>query len=307
MLGLRLVLASTTASVGFGALSAAPGSSAASGSAFCALAKTEIEKLGAIAQNFTPTISAKATPAELKEKLAPFLKTYNESSSKLQKAAPSNLRASVKLYLDQGVKGLVALEKGGWNTKKLPQQIPDPPNFTTAIAPLVAYSKSTCGVALVPLSQLSADSSSSASKGSAKAGKQGDPVQLKMPACSLYSKSEAEKLVGVPMVKLEPGINGDTLCTYNAVKAGQGQVNISVQPAARCQLLILALNENLFAGKQVRVDDIGDGGMLVKGNGNVQFTTHGGCIGVGARNATGSLPDATMLILAKLVENRVKR
>ena len=60
VLGLRLVLASTTASVGFGALSAAPGSSAASGSAFCALAKTEIEKLGAIAQNFTPTISAKA-------------------------------------------------------------------------------------------------------------------------------------------------------------------------------------------------------------------------------------------------------
>ena len=62
----------------------------------------------------------------------------------------------------------------------------------------------------------------------------------------------------------------------------------------------------MFGGKQVRVDGIGNGGMLVKGNGNVQFTTHGGCIGVSARSAAGSLPDDVMLSLAKLVETRVK-
>lgn len=82
-------------------------------------------------------------------------------------------------------------------------------------------------------------------------------------------------------------------------------MSITVVPPSRCKLLIFALDGNIFGGKQVRVDDIGEGGMLVEGNGNVQFTTHGGCVAVSARNANGNLPDATMLAFAKLVENRV--
>ena len=294
--------------VGLGAAASAPHANAATGSAFCTKAKTELAKLGAIAKSsdFTAT-SAKGTSATLKAQLEPFLKTFRDSSSKLQKDSPANLRTAVKAYLDQGEKGLVALQNAGWDIRKLPQQIPDPANFTTVIAPLVAYAKSTCGVQLVPMSELSpVPSAVSTSKSSKKGGKHADPVELKIPACSLYSKTEAEKLIGVAVVQLEPGINGASQCTYNAVKAGQGQVNVSVVPPSGCKLLILALDGNLFGGKQVRVDDIGDGGMLVKGNGNVQFTTNGGCVGVSARNAAGNLPDDTVLALAKLVESRVK-
>lgn len=301
----RILVAGVVAWVGLGAATGAPRANAATGSTFCTEAQTELAKLGAIAKNSSVTATAaKATSATLKAQLEPFLKTYRDSSSKLQKGAPSNLRTAVKAYLDQGAKGLVALEKAGWDIKKLPRQIPDPANFTTVTAPLVAYAKSTCGVTLLPMSQLSPSTSA---LGSAKAGaKHADPVELKIPACSLYSKTEAEKLIGVAVVQLEPGINGASQCTYNAVKAGQGQVNISVVPPSGCKLLILALDANLFGGKQVRVDDIGDGGMLVKGNGNVQFTTHGGCVAVSSRNPTGSLPDDTVLALAKLVESRVK-
>ena len=303
-----VVLAVLAGGMSLVAVTGASEVSAASGSAFCTEAQAELAKLGVLAKNSATAMSPKATPGVLKAQLGPFLRIFRESSSKLQKDAPSNLRAAVKAYLDQGVKGLVALESAGWDIKKLPQLIPDPANFTSVIAPLVTYAKSTCGVTLLPMSQLSSGpTASGTSKASKAKGKHADPVDLKIPACDLYSKAEAEKLIGVAVVQLEPGINGATQCTYNAVKVGQGQVNISVVPASGCKLLILALDGNFFGGKQVRVDDIGDGGMLVKGNGNVQFTSHGGCAAVSARNAAGNLPDDTVLALAKLVESRIKR
>lgn len=220
----RVVVAGLVASIGLGVVANAPRASAATGSAFCTEAKAELTKLSAIAKMSSTAMSARTAPATLKVQLLPFLKAYRESSLKLQRISPSNLRLAVKAYLDQGVKGLVAMEKAGWDVKKLPQRIPDPANFMATIAPLVSYAKSTCGVALIPLSQLDNGPSKSGTSKVANSGvKRGDPIELKIPACSLYSKAEAEKLIGAPMVQLEPGINGATQCTYNALKQARAR------------------------------------------------------------------------------------
>ena len=150
----RLLRIATVVAVAIGSIATGvPRAGAAAGSPFCVEAQTEIAKLSAIAKKI-PT-GAKSTPAILKAQLAPLQKAYNDSSAKLQRDAPAALRPAVKAYLDQGEKALIALEKAGWDVKKLPLRVPDPANFKAVIAPLVAYAKTTCGVVLEPLAGLS--------------------------------------------------------------------------------------------------------------------------------------------------------
>lgn len=71
-----------------------------------------------------------------------------------------------------------------------------------------------------------------------------------------------------------------------------------------CKFLFLALDQGLFGGDQVRVDDIGQGGMLVKGNGNVQFVVNGGCVTIASGPGLEPFDDPTMLELAKTAAER---
>lgn len=148
-------------------------------------------------------------------------------------------------------------------------------------------------------------SSSPAAGGPNKADFTAKPIQLELDPCALVTKTEAEALIG-PV----GDANGDTFtppkCVYVSSKGTGGQLVVSLTEPDFCALLFLALDKNIFGGVQKRLDDIGDGGMLVKGNGNVQFVVNGGCIEVaGAVDRETKVDDQTMLRVAKSAAERV--
>lgn len=127
-----------------------------------------------------------------------------------------------------------------------------------------------------------------------------DPVQLETDPCTLVTQQEAEEVIGAPVAM---GKNGH-VCTYTANGNG-GHIAVEDLAPAFCTLLVEALQQDLFGGDQVRVDDVGDGAMLVKGNGDVQFTVEGGCIDVSGSLGDGSVSDEIMLDLARTAGGRV--
>jgi len=131
------------------------------------------------------------------------------------------------------------------------------------------------------------------------------PVQLTVDPCTLVTKTETEALIG-PVGDADSSTYDPPKCIYVSSESTGGQLAISLTEPDFCQLLFLALDQNMFGGAQVRVDDVGDGGMLVKGNGNVQFVVGGGCIEVaGTVDHETKIDDATMLQLAKTAAERV--
>lgn len=131
------------------------------------------------------------------------------------------------------------------------------------------------------------------------------PVQLTVDPCALVTKAEAEALIGP--VSDTPGVGSDDLtCVYVSSEHTGGQVAVNLQSPDFCKLLFLALDEDFFGGQQVRVDDVGDGGMQVIGNGNVQFVAKGGCVEVqGGVDYETKLDDGTILRVAKIAAGRV--
>jgi len=130
-----------------------------------------------------------------------------------------------------------------------------------------------------------------------------NPVQLTVDPCSLVTKAEAEALVGAVNTPAT-GTDGRT-CVYVSSKNTGGQFAVTLQSPEFCKLLFLELNKNLFGGQQVRAD-VGDGGMQVKDNGNVQFVVRGGCVEVdGSVDRVTKIDDATILRVAKTAAGRV--
>jgi len=170
---------------------------------------------------------------------------------------------------------------------------------------VVLVAVSACGTKdVVPAASPGAAGSSQGPAAAAgrPASKLSDPLQLRMNPCSLVTQAEAEKAVGATVTQ-GSGSDG-TVCTY-AANGDSGLVTVVLQAPMWCKLLFLALKDNLFGGAQVRRDDVGDGGMQVVGNGNVQFTSHGGCVEVEGSTATGKLSDTVVLQMAKNAAGRV--
>lgn len=131
------------------------------------------------------------------------------------------------------------------------------------------------------------------------------PVQLTVDPCTLVTKVEAEAVIG-PVGDADSSIYDPPKCIYVSSESTGGQLAISLTKPDFCKLLFLTLDQNMFGGAQVHVDDVGDGGMLVKGNGNLQFVVGGGCIEVaGTVDHDTKIDDATMLQLAKTAAERV--
>ena len=296
----RLVVVGLAACTGIGAASSAPHATAATGSAFCAEAQTELTRLGAIAKSSVTAMSAKGTPATLKAQLAPFLKTFRDSSSKLQKDAPGNLRTAVKTYLDQGVKGIVALERVGWDIKKLPQHITDPTNFTTVIAPLVAYAKSTCGVVLLPMSQLSAEPSSTTPTLSKTAAGE-------LNVCPLVTLAEASAVAknSVQAGKQRTGLTGATTCNFNFEARNTPSVTVAVK-RGRDYFDFLA-----GQGPKQPVTGVGDDAFTcdVCGGSNLVVSAKGSSLLVRVSRPTGMTPPtlADLKAFAALVVSRLQQ
>ncbi|MEO6203912.1 MAG: hypothetical protein ABIO67_00790 [Mycobacteriales bacterium] len=127
-----------------------------------------------------------------------------------------------------------------------------------------------------------------------------ESVQLTDDPCGLVLASEAQAAVGQPVTQ---GRNR-TVCTYTASGNG-GHLAVETLSPPFCQLLLSALKANMFAGDQVRVDDLGDGGMLVKGNGSLQFTSHGGCVSIEVNRGDSHPTDDVMLGLGRAAAGRV--
>lgn len=296
----RIVIVSLAACSGIAAAFSAPYATAATGSAFCAEAQTELTKLGALAKSSGKAMSAKATPATLKAQLAPFLKTFRDSSSKLQTDAPANLRTAVKAYLDQGVKGIVALEKVGWDITKLPQHISDPTNFTTMIAPLVAYARSTCGVALLPMSQLSAEPPASTTPEVSKTA----PGELNV--CPLLTLAEASAVGknNVQAGKQRTGLTGATTCNFNFEARNTPSVTVAVK-RGRDYYDFLA-----GQGPKQPVTGVGDEAFTCDacGGANLVVWAEGSSILVRVTRPTGMAPPslADLKALAALVVSRLQ-
>ncbi len=132
-----------------------------------------------------------------------------------------------------------------------------------------------------------------------------EPVQLTVDPCTLVTKAEAEALIGP--VSDTPGVGSDKLtCVYVSSKNTGGQVAVNLQTPEFCKLLFLALDKNYFGGQQVRVDSIGEGGMQVKGNGNVQFVVNRGCVEIeGNVDRDTKIDDSTIMSVATTAAGRV--
>jgi hypothetical protein len=134
-----------------------------------------------------------------------------------------------------------------------------------------------------------------------------DPVQLTADPCTLVTKAEAEAAVGAPIHLDETPMADDEMrCDYKTEIAIGGHVFVNLQTPDWCKLLFLALDKDIFGGVQVRVDDIGQGGMLVKGLGNVQFVVNGGCVSIDvAKTSDQAADDDTVLAMARLAATRL--
>lgn len=130
------------------------------------------------------------------------------------------------------------------------------------------------------------------------------PVQLSVDPCTLVTKAEAEAVIG-PVGDADSSTYDPPKCVYVSSESTGGQLAVSLTEPDFCTLLFLALDKNIFGDVQVRVDDVGDGGMLVTGNGNVQFVVGGGCVELdGNIDHETPIDDATMLQLAKTAAER---
>jgi len=138
------------------------------------------------------------------------------------------------------------------------------------------------------------------------------PRPLPGDPCALVTQAEAAQAVGGPVQVDTATTDRAHVCRYfgEAGAGAQGRLSVDTAPLF-CKLLYLALEKNIFGhgsgrGVQLRINDIGDGGMLVQGNGNVQIAVAGGCLTIDA--AAGQVPvaDDTMLRLARTAVGRVK-
>lgn len=136
------------------------------------------------------------------------------------------------------------------------------------------------------------------------------PRPLPGDPCALVTEAEAAQAVGGPVKRHTAATDQAHVCRYFGEGFPQGRLKVDTAPLF-CQLLYLALEKNMFGhgsgrGVQLRIDDIGDGGMLVQGNGNVQIAVAGGCFTIDA--AAGEVPvaDDTMLSLARTAVGRVQ-
>ena len=136
---------------------------------------------------------------------------------------------------------------------------------------------------------------------SAKADFTSTPVQLTVNPCTLVTKAEAERVIGASVTQ-GLGAKG-RICTYVANGNG-GIVSVQATTPDFCKLLFTVLKQDFFGGAQVRAD-VGQGGMQVKGAGNVQFVVGGGCLEIDAKKGGTSVDDATVLAMAKTATGRV--
>ncbi len=153
----------------------------------------------------------------------------------------------------------------------------------------------------------SAAGTPASTSGSAAAGDLGEPVQLSLDPCTLITQDEAEATLGVAVSPLKTDANGGggiTVCNYVGV-GSPAHLLASTPSAADCKLLYLQIERRLYGGAQEPVDDIGDGGMIVTGEGNLQIAVSHGCIELDGATADAPLPDATMLDLARTAVGRV--
>jgi hypothetical protein len=132
----------------------------------------------------------------------------------------------------------------------------------------------------------------------------GEPIQLSFDPCTLVTPDEATQALGIDVNPLKTDNGGGGACNYLGV-GSPSHLLASLPSVADCKLLFLQIDNNLFGDVQHRIDGIGDGGMLVAGEGNLQIAVHQGCIELDGATADGPLPDTTMLDLARTAVARV--
>jgi hypothetical protein len=171
---------------------------------------------------------------------------------------------------------------------------------TTFCAGLLLVALTACGGGSSAKDSPSPESSSPGEPSTQSPTTYDDPVQLLVDPCLLVTQPEAEEVIGLPV---SVG-RSSSICTYTATGDG-GHIAIEDLAPTFCTLLMAALRQDRFSAPQVRVDDVGGGGMLVEGIGNVQFVAHGGCISVDASHGDTHPSDDIMLDLAKTAAGRV--
>ena len=123
------------------------------------------------------------------------------------------------------------------------------------------------------------------------------------------TQAEAAQAVGRPVKRDTATTDQAHVCRYFSEGVPQARLTVDTAPLY-CKLLYLALKKNIFGhgsgrGVQLRINDIGTGGMLVLGNGNVQITVAGGCFTIDADAGEVPVADGTMLRLARTAVTRV--
>ena len=133
----------------------------------------------------------------------------------------------------------------------------------------------------------------------------GKAVQLQGDPCALLTVAEIEVVLGSGV---EQGGFGDDLpgrCTYSlGGDVGAGVVQIVLQDPLNCNAVMKALDSGSLAGSNATPVDLGDGGFYVQ-DGEVVFTTGGGCVAVGGSKGGINLGPEKLVAFATQVFGRV--
>ncbi len=127
------------------------------------------------------------------------------------------------------------------------------------------------------------DAATPASAGASTTASAGDasdaaPAQLDVDPCNLLTIPEMEAAIGsVELGGLED--NNPATCTYSiGGDVGAGVVSITIGEPFFCSALERALDAGSLEGTNAVAVEFGDGGIVERDGGTIQFAIGGGCI-----------------------------
>ena len=136
-------------------------------------------------------------------------------------------------------------------------------------------------------------------------GAEAKSTQLDVDPCTLLTIPEMEAAVGSGIERGGFGQDPPGRCNYSlGGDVGRGAVGITNGDPLLCNALRHALDAGSVGADAVKVD-VGDGGIVGRDAGPIQFVIGGGCISISASNHGKSLGREPLVALAKAAAGRV--
>lgn len=150
------------------------------------------------------------------------------------------------------------------------------------------------------------DSATAGATATTSGGSDATPTQLDVDPCELLTIPEMEAAIGSGVERGGFGEDPPGRCNYSrGGDVGAGAVGITNGDPLTCAALQRALDGgSLDETNAVRVD-VGDGGIVERDGGIIQFAIGGGCISISAGTGGVGIDQDALVTLAKAAAGRV--